>query len=161
MKLISESIAIKQLANVREEFRRELAKDYEHRARPCSSCTTPGECCLDEHFVNVRVSRLEVTAIRTAVSDLHENLRSAVFARLERIEPDAEFYSCPLYHPGIGCVVHNTAKPMPCIAHACYERKEDLPPDELLSARELEIDELNRKVFGRGQTLIPIHASLR
>ena len=161
MKLLSESIGVARLANIREDFRDEIAAKFEPRAKACSSCETPGACCLDEHFVNVRVSRLEAAAIRNAVSELDSGVQAAVFTRLERIEPDAEFYACPLYQPGVGCLIHNTAKPLPCIAHACYERKEDLPPDEFLSAREVEVDDLNRRVYGRSETQMPIHAALR
>lgn len=134
---------------------------FEHRAKPCSNCDTPGACCLDEHFVNVRVSRLEAVAIRKAVGELDGEIRSAVFVKLARIKSAAEFYSCPLYQSGAGCLIHDTAKPLPCIAHACYDRKEDLPPDELLSAREIEIEDLNRNVYGRSQPMTPIHAALR
>jgi hypothetical protein len=161
MKLLPKSIAIKRLATIREEFRSEIATKFEHRAKLCSSCETPGACCLDEHFVNVRVSRLEASAIGKAVGELDEEVRSAVLARLERVKPEAEFYACPLYQVGSGCLVHYTAKPLPCIAHACYDRKEDLPPDELLSTREIEIDDLNRRVYGRSGPQMPIHAALR
>ena len=161
MKLLSESIGIERLAKIREEFREEIDSGFEHQAKPCSTCNAPGSCCLDEHFVNVSISRLEAAAIRKAVNDLEEESRSAIEAKLERIDPAAEFYACPLYESGVGCLVHQTAKPLPCIAHACYERKEDLPPDELLSASELEVDGLNRRVYGRGEPLMPIHAALR
>lgn len=116
---------------------------------------------MDEHFVNVGVSRLDAAAIRNAVGQLSVAAQSEIAARLERIEPDAEFYACPLYQAGVGCLVHDTAKPLPCIAHACYERREDLPPDELLAGRELEIDGLNRRVYGRSEPLMPIHEALR
>ena len=161
MKLLSETAGIDRLAKIREEYRRDIAERFEHRAKPCSTCKTPGACCLDEHFVNVRVSRLEAAAIGKAVSELDEDVRSGVFRRLEGIEPDAEFYACPLYQAGVGCQVHDTAKPLPCIAHACYERKEDLPPDELLSEREIEIDHLNRRVYARSEPMMPIYAALR
>jgi hypothetical protein len=161
MKPLSETTGIERLAKIRCEFRSEIAAKFEHRAKPCSTCKTPGVCCLDEHFVNVRVSRLEAAAMRNAVSRLDEKVRSSVSARLAKIQPDSEFYACPLYQPGVGCLVHETAKPLPCIAHACYERKEDLPPDELLSEREIEIDDLNRRVYGRSGPLMPIHAALR
>lgn len=160
MKRLSESIGIERLATIRGDFRREISVRFEHRAKPCSACETPGACCLDEHFVNVRVSRIEAAAINRAVKDLSEEVRSGVFQRLERIKPDAEFYACPLYQPGAGCLVHDTAKPLPCIAHACYERKEDLPPDELLSTREIEIDDLTRRVYGRSTPPMPIHRAL-
>jgi hypothetical protein len=52
--------------------------------------------------------------------------------------------------------VHDAAKPLPCIAHACYERREDLPPDELLTEREIRIAELNRRVYGRTEAPLPI-----
>ncbi len=161
IKLISESRGIQRLAEIREEFRSDIATRFEHRAKPCASCDEPGACCLDEHFVNVRVSRLEAAAIRKAVGGLPDELRSRVFDRLEKIDVNAEFYACPLYQRGIGCLIHNTAKPLPCIAHACYEQKEDLPPDELLSIREIQIDVLNRRVYGRSEPLVPIHAALR
>ena len=158
---ISEYSAIEKLAKVREEFREEIASRFEYRAKLCSSCKTPGACCIDEHFVNVRVSRLEAAAIKKAVGTLDADDRSAIFSRLEKIDAESEFYACPLYQPGAGCLIHNTAKPLPCIAHACYERKEDLPPDELLSKREIEIDDLNQRVYGRSRPLIPIHSTLR
>lgn len=161
MRRLGESTGIERLAAIREEFRGEIVQRFEHRASPCSICETPGACCLDEHFVNVRVSRLEASAIKKAVGEMPDYVRSAVFSRLERIDPVAEFYACPLYESGVGCLVHDTAKPLPCIAHACYESREHLPPDELLSARELEIDGLNRRVYGRSEPPRPIHMALR
>ncbi|MDI1242099.1 MAG: hypothetical protein PSX80_09285 [bacterium] len=161
MRLLSESRAIERLAEIRDEFRSDIRARFEHRAKPCSDCQTPGICCSDEHFVNVRVSRIEAAAIRKAVVRLADEVRSQVFDRLEKVDADAEFYSCPIYQPGTGCLIHKTAKPLPCIAHACYERKEDLPPDELLATRELEIEDLNRRVYGRSQPMTPIHAALR
>jgi hypothetical protein len=161
MRLISESLAIEKLRGIREDFRSLIEERFEQRAKPCSLCETPGACCLDEHFVNVRISRLEAAAIRTAVAGLDKETQAAVETRLAATDVEAEFYACPLYEKGTGCLVHETAKPLPCIAHACYERKEDLPPDELLSERETEIDDLNRHVYGRSQSLVPIHAALR
>lgn len=161
MRLISESSGIERLQYIREDYRQDIATRFEHRAKPCSTCETPGACCLDEHFVNVRISRLEAAAIRKAVAGLDKEAQAAVETRLENIDPASEFYACPLYQKGVGCLVHETAKPLPCIAHACYERKEDLPPDELLSERETEIDELNWHVYGRSQPFIPIHSAVR
>lgn len=161
MKPLSKSVGIERLSKIRERFRQEIAAGFEYRAMPCSTCSTPGACCLDEHFVNVRISRLEAAAIRRAVEELDPESRISVFARLERVEQGAEFYSCPLYEAGVGCLVHRTAKPLPCIAHACYQRREDLPPDELLESHELEVDLLNRRVYGRSGPLKPIHAALR
>ena len=161
MRLISESLAIENVRKIREDFRSLIERRFEHRAKPCSTCETPGVCCLDEHFVNVRISRLEAAAIRKAVAGLDEETQTAVETRLEKIDPGAEFYACPLYQAGVGCLVHESAKPLPCIAHACYEKREDLPPDELLAMREATIDRLNQRVYGRSQRLKPIHAALR
>jgi len=161
MRLISESLAIEKLRKIRGDFRSLIEERFEQRAKPCSTCETPGACCLDEHFVNVRISRLEAAAIRTAVAVLDDDVRSAVYRRLASLDPGAEFYACPLYQRGVGCLVHETAKPLPCIAHACYEKREDLPPDELLAEREAMIDRLNQCVYGRSQPLTPIHTALR
>lgn len=161
MRLVSESTGLEKLRKIRKDFRQEIAARFEHRAKPCSTCETPGACCLDEHFVNVRISRLEAAAIKNAVAGLDDELRSAIDERLSKIDPAAEFYACPLYQKGVGCLVHESAKPLPCIAHACYERKEDLPPDDLLSEREIEIDALNRQVYGRRHPQTPIHTTLR
>src|SRR5688500_5956974 len=160
MRLLSERAGIDRLAKIREDFRGEIVAGFEPRSKPCSTCETPGVCCLDEHVVNLRVSRLEAAAMRNAVSELDAEARTGVFSRLSKIDKDAEFYACPLFRSGIGCLVHNTAKPLPCIAHACYERKEDLPPDELLAEREVEIDKLNRRVYGKTQASLPIPLAL-
>jgi hypothetical protein len=119
--------------------------------------------------VNVRISRLEAVAIDRAIGDLNEPLRSLIYERIdlaiERFELDEsgseKTYACPLFDRDLGCVVHNTAKPLPCINHACYERREDLPPDELLDQAELEIDALNRKVYGRSLPLMSLPVAIR
>src|SRR5688572_19550511 len=152
MKPLSETKAISKLSEIRNEFAEEIRRGYEHRARSCSACEAPGACCLDAHFVNVRITRLEAVAIGKALDSLSAERREKVYSRIrETIEKygldddqSNQTYACPLFERGTGCLVHETAKPLPCIAHACYERKEDLPPDELLAARETEIDKSNR-----------------
>jgi hypothetical protein len=165
MRLLSETKGIERLAAVRQEFARDILTGFEHRARPCVACPTPGACCLDEHFVNVRVTRLEGRAIAQRLADLPTALRGKVLLRAEEVierhrldekTDPATTYACPLFEKGIGCLVHDAAKPLPCIAHACYERKEDLPPDELLTEREIQIAELNRRVYGRAEAPLPI-----
>ena len=162
MRPFSERKALLKLDEIRDEFRHEIRRDYEHRAKSCLTCETPGACCLDAHFVNVRISRLEAAAIRNELEKLSEGLQTRVESRIAELQdqPIAETYYCPLFEKGIGCLVHETAKPLPCIAHACYERKEDLPPDELLAEREVEIEKLNRRVYGR-TTLLPIPLAVR
>jgi hypothetical protein len=162
MKPLSETKAIGVLDEIRSGFREEIRRVYEHRAKPCSVCETPGACCLDAHFVNVRITRLEAVAIRRELEKLSEELRTRAEARIAKLQDEthAEKYSCPLFEKQFGCLVHETAKPLPCIAHACYERKEDLPPDELLAEREMQIEKLNRRVYGK-TTFLPIPLALQ
>jgi hypothetical protein len=137
MRPLSETKALSKLEEIRDEFRDLVRRDYEHRAKSCASCETPGACCLDAHFVNVRITRLEAVEISRTLDALPAELRMKVARRIEdSIETysledsvESKTYSCPLFEKGIGCLVHDKAKPLPCIAHACYERKEDLPPD--------------------------------
>jgi hypothetical protein len=169
-KLISETQGIEMLAALRDDFEREIREGYEHRAQPCSTCQTPGACCLDEHFVNVRITRLDAAAIRRRLGELPVELQRKVEERTEAVieeygldRPDeygAKTYSCPLFEKGIGCLVHDHAKPLPCINHACYDRREDLPPDELLDEREIEIEKLNQKAYGE-TWLVPIPIAIR
>ena len=165
-KFLSESNAIVRLDDIRRGFAQEIQEQFEHNARPCSYCKTPGACCLDEHFVNVRISRLEAAGMKRALAELPQ-LKIAEVGRRTNVAVEkyallsgGENYACPLYEKGVGCLVHETAKPLPCIAHACYERKEDLPPDELLGEREVDIDRLNRRVYGKSEPLQPIPVAL-
>ena len=169
MKLISETTALAKLSDIRREFADRIREGFEHRAKPCSACETPGACCLDEHFVNVRVTRLEAKAISDRLDQLPTELRESVSLRavraverygLESSGEELRTYACPLFEKGIGCLVHDMAKPLPCIAHACYERKEDLPPDELLTEREMRIAELNRRVYGKAEPPLPIPVAM-
>lgn len=160
---LSEKQGLERLEKVRSDFTQKIEENYEHRAKPCSQCSTPGACCLDQHFVNVRVSRLEATAIKQRLEELSDGLRASVIGRAEEavdrygLEADpGKTYACPLYQSGVGCLVHNAAKPLPCIAHACYEKSEDLPPDSLLSENELVIDKINERVYGRSADWLPI-----
>ena len=156
------------LDRIRDEFRANVGP-YEVNAKSCSTCDTRGVCCLDAHFVNVRISRLEAVAINRAIAEIREPLRTEIHQRIEQAierfgldESESEkTYACPLYDREMGCVVHNTAKPLPCINHACYERREDLPPDELLDLAELEIDALNRKVYGISLPLMSLPVAIK
>lgn len=167
MKPLSESKALIKLDAIRSDFAGEIRRSYEHRAKPCAMCETPGACCLDEHFVNVRITRLEAKAIANVLETLPQGLREKGYLRIDNAiekyglnEQSSETYACPLFEKGIGCLVHATAKPLPCIAHACYERKEDLPPDELLTEKETEIANLNERVYGE-LTLLPLPVAVK
>ncbi len=170
MKLISQSSAVERLADIRDEFAAEIRGNYEQNAKPCSSCVSPGICCRDAHFVNVRITRLEAAAINSALESLGQEQRDAINTRVKDTVARYELsgdptdilktYACPLFEPAIGCLVHHTAKPLPCIAHACYENKEDLPPDELLTESEEQIQQLNRRVYGREQAALPLPVAI-
>lgn len=170
MKLISENFAVERLADIRDKFAGEIRGNYEFRAKPCSACESPGICCRDAHFVNVRITRLEAAAINSELSSLGQERRDAVRRRVDAaIEKYGltgdpadlhKTYACPLFEPAVGCLVHHTAKPLPCIAHACYENQEDLPPDELLTQNELLVQRLSQRVYGRETTILPLPLAL-
>jgi len=166
VKLFSEKKALEELTWMRDSFAARIRDGFEHAAKDCLSCETKGACCLDAHFVNVRISRLEATAMRAAIRELPADIQEKVVVRaaaaIEKYglraaeDHDVATYACPLFEPAIGCLVHSTAKPFPCIAHACYEDREDLPPDELLTSAEIAIANLNRKVYGKPTATLPI-----
>jgi hypothetical protein len=167
MKLTSQQKGLDKLQKLKNTFAEVIQSRYEHRAKPCATCETPGACCLDAHFVNVRITRLEAVAIRNRLNELSPQHREAVFSRIGNAiktykldEENSEHFACPLFEKGTGCFVHHHGKPLPCIAHACYERDEDLPPDELLTEREIEIDRLNRAVYG-STTLLPLPVAIK
>ena len=169
MKLISETSGLEKLSEIQHSFADEIRVGYEHKAKPCSVCTTPGACCLDEHFVNVRISRIEAVAINGVIAALPKEQQQAVKQRIvrtiKRYKLDeaidlATTYSCPLFESGVGCLVHDKAKPLPCIAHACYENEKDLPPDELLDEREIAVEKLNLKVYGKNEPWLPLPVAI-
>ncbi len=171
MKLISEHKALDRLRAIKDAFRQAVSEGYERRAKDCLTCETQGECCLDAHFVNVHISRLEAAAINRTISSLPAVRAHAVLERIDRAVEDygltgegdsyAKTFACPLFEKGSGCMVHETGKPLPCIAHACYENAADLPPDALLAAREREVDELNTRVYRVRRPWLPLPLALQ
>lgn len=169
-KLISESRGIEKLRELRSAFASEIRDSFEYRAKSCSACESPGKCCRDEHFVNVHITRLEAAAIGRRLDELGEERKQEVLLRAEKAiekfglaltgDTFDKTYACPLFESGIGCLVHETAKPLPCIAHACYEKKEDLPPDDLLAERESAVSKLNRRVYGNEPPLTPLPVAI-
>ena len=167
MKTLSESRALDLLNELKSKFREEIRSKYEFRAHDCGVCPTAGACCTDAHFVNVRITRLEAKAIRNVLDDLPPARRAAVFDRiaeavdryeLDRSDDVNKTFACPLFERGTGCLVHIEGKPLPCIHHACYENRTDMPPDELLERGEMSIVALNRRVYrsGASSAAIPI-----
>ena len=166
MKPVSEKLALEKLHRLKTDFSKSIRTQYEHRAKSCASCETPGACCLDAHFVNVHITRLEAVAIRTVIDKLPAKMQERVSKRVEETiseyklsaEGDtfSKTYACPLFEKGIGCLVHHEGKPLPCIAHACYENKEDLPPDEILEQQESLVAKLNELTYREPARMLPI-----
>lgn len=159
MKMLSEKHGLVKLQKLKDDYREAIAAGYEHKAKSCLTCETQGACCLDAHFVNVHVTRLEAVSVRQTLAALPLEKQEDVYRRVEdtiekynlHAEGDtfAKTYACPLFEKGTGCLVHTTGKPLPCIQHACYENKGDLPPDELLAEQEVLVEDLNTRVYGR------------
>lgn len=169
MKYLSEKKALQRLAEIKTDLK-EHVSDYERLAKSCATCETQGACCLDAHFVNVRISRLEAIAIEQALAGVGTERRNEVERRIAdaiaryqlTAEGDAfeQKFACPLFEKGTGCLVHHHGKPAACIVHACYEREADLPPDELLHGAEQSIDALNARTYGRSQPWLPLPLAL-
>ena len=169
MKSLNEAAALARLQREKAAYRSHVKLTYEHAARPCSACPTPGVCCTDAHFVNVHITRLEAVAIREtirATPRLSAEAKRAVFARARgavaryglRAAGDtfARTYSCPLFEPGAGCVVHARAKPAPCIQHACYDNWQDVPPTALQWRTESRVEALNEQAYGAAWAWLPL-----
>jgi len=165
MKLLSEKQALIKLRKFKNDFRESIKQNYEHRAKDCGTCETMGACCLDAHFVNVHITRLEAVLIRAELEKLPPEKQKEIAGRIaETIEKYnlssegdtfTKTFACPLFEKGTGCLVHSV-KPIPCIQHACYERKEDLPPDELQSQAEEKIERLNQQTYKKFPQWLPL-----
>ncbi|MDT5123106.1 MAG: hypothetical protein QOC96_2588 [Acidobacteriota bacterium] len=164
----SEREALAQLQRVKASYQSLIKLDYEHAAEDCKTCPTRGVCCTDAHFVNVHITRLEAVAIRETLARtprLNDAGRRAIYQRageaVRRFNLSAtgdtfsQTYSCPLYEPSVGCLVHQRAKPAPCIQHACYESWEDLPPASLQARAEHRIEQLNVEIYGAAWAWLP------
>ncbi|MDT4896531.1 MAG: hypothetical protein QOH25_1608 [Acidobacteriota bacterium] len=165
----SEHEALAQLQRVKSAYQSFIKLNYEHAAEDCRTCPTRGVCCADAHFVNVHITRLEAVAIRetlTRTPRLTEAGRRAVYQRARqaverfnlRVASDtfSQTFSCPLYEPSVGCLVHARAKPAPCVQHACYENWEDLPPASLQARTEHRVEQLNGDVYGAAWAWLPL-----
>jgi len=165
MKSLSEKSALEKLRGIKNEFRARVKQNYEHRAKDCRKCETQGACCLDAHFVNIHITRLEGVLIREELEKLSLEKRREIYERIsETIEKydlagDGDTFqktfACPLFEKGVGCLIH-PVKPVPCIQHACYERREDLPPDELQAQAEEKIERLGEQTYKTFPRWLPL-----
>ncbi|MCA1817004.1 MAG: hypothetical protein LC746_11460 [Acidobacteria bacterium] len=169
MKRLTEAAALARLRRGKAAFQTHIKLNFEHAARACAACPTPGVCCTDAHFVNVHVTRLEAVAVRETIERtprLDAAARRTVFTRARLAvaryklsaagDTFAQTYSCPLFAPGVGCLVHARAKPAPCVAHACYEDWRDVPPAALQWREESRIERLNEQAYGAAWAWLPL-----
>jgi len=169
MKKLTEAAALARLQREKSAYRSHIKFNYEAAARDCRVCPTPGVCCTDAHFVNVHITRLEAVAIRETLARtprLDDTERRAVYQRarlaVERYglvsagDTFAQTFSCPLFTKGVGCLVHQRAKPAPCVQHACYEDWADVPPLDAQWREEGRIERLNTEVYGTAWEWLPL-----
>jgi hypothetical protein len=165
----SESEALAVLQRLKTSYQNGIRRSYEQAAEDCGTCDTPGACCVDAHFVNVHITRLEAVAVRETIERtprLSEKEKRAVYVRAAEAvrryglratgDTFAQTFACPLYVPSLGCLVHRRAKPAPCIQHACYKNWEDLPPHSLQTRAEHRVEELNSEVYGAAWDWLPL-----
>jgi hypothetical protein len=169
MRGLSEREALARLRRGKARFQTYVKLNFEHRALSCRACPTPGVCCTDAHFVNVHITRLEAVAVRDTLARtprLDEGGRRAVYARahatVERYglgaagDTFAQTFSCPLFVKGVGCLVHQRAKPAPCVQHGCYEDWADVPPLDAQWREESRIERLNTEAYGAAWEWLPL-----
>ncbi len=165
MKTLSEKQALLKLRTLKNDFRAFIKQNYEHRAKDCGTCETKGACCLDAHFVNVHITKLEAVLITAELAKLSAEKQHEIYQRTKetvkkydlKSEGDTfqKTFACPLFEKNVGCLIHSV-KPLPCIAHACYERREDLPPDALQTETETNIERLNEKTYKKFPRWLPL-----
>ncbi|HEX8151243.1 MAG TPA: hypothetical protein VF591_28945 [Pyrinomonadaceae bacterium] len=169
MRRLSEADAVARLKRGKLRFQTHIKLNFEHRALSCRACPTPGVCCTDAHFVNVHITRLEAVAIRDTLAltpRLSDDERRAVYLRAAEAvgryglassgDTFAQTFSCPLFTKGVGCLVHQRAKPAPCVQHACYEDWADVPPLDAQWREEGRIERLNTEAYGTAWEWLPL-----
>lgn len=168
--MLSETKALVKLNDLKTDFQTHIRENFEQKAKDCLTCETKGICCTDAHFVNVHITRLEALAIEKTLSELNAEMQKEIYERAEKAVEKYDLkttgdtfkktYDCPLFEKEIGCLVHRSGKPSACIQHACYENREDLPPDELQAEIEREIEKLNLSVYRKNWSWLPIPVSI-
>jgi hypothetical protein len=156
--------ALIDLKNLKDSYRTFIGENFEFNAKDCGVCDTRGACCIDAHFVNVHITRLEAESIvRTLTSKgkltdvLTRNVATIEkYGLKETGDTFNQTFACPLFEKDAGCLVHHEGKPAPCIQHACYEKQSDLPPQFLQDRIEAKIETLNRDAFGEEPNWLPL-----
>jgi hypothetical protein len=166
MKMLSETAALEKLHKLKTTYQSFIKTNYEHKAADCAICPTKGACCLDAHFVNVHITRLEAVAVRKTLENLSREKQREIYERAAEavekydLKSDGDTFqktfACPLFEKAVGCLVHSSGKPAPCISHGCYENKEDLPPEQFQETVENAVGKLNEKTYGNNPNWLPL-----
>ena len=166
MKRLSETKALIELQNLKKNYQDFIKTNFEDKAKNCLTCETKGACCQDAHFVNVHITKLEAVAIGKTLDNLGEKRQREVYERAEETikkynlsaigDTFKQTFACPLFEKEIGCLIHVQGKPAPCISHACYEKKEDLPPEKFQEEIENHIEKLNKRAYGKTFSWLPL-----
>ena len=164
--MLTETRALNELSKLKTVYQNFIKTNYEQNAENCETCPTKGSCCLDAHFVNVHITRLEAGAIGDTLRKLDVEKQKEVYQRAEEavekydLKTDGDTFlqtfACPLFEKGFGCLVHQKAKPAPCISHACYENQADLPPVILQEQTEKRIENFNKRTYGYAWSWLPL-----
>ena len=170
MKPLSEKSALQKLRNLKNDLRLNVRENYEIKAKNCLTCETQGACCVDAHFVNVHITRLEAVLIGEELRALSAARQTEIDRRtaetIEKYDLSADgdtfqkTFACPLFEKNFGCLIHSV-KPVACIQHACYENLQDLPPDELQFAAESKIEKLNEQTYKKHAKWLPLPVWLK
>lgn len=164
MQKMPEAKALVQLRRAKQGFSDYITKNYAFKAKDCRTCTTV--CCADSDFVNVNITRLEAVAIWNTLKNSSRITKEKFAEIIERTRQTinkyklsdlgdtfSQTYSCPLFEPNIGCLVHWKAKPAPCIQHGCYEDWHDLPDAKEFARVEKRVEQLTNRVYGDQEEL--------
>lgn len=162
MKFLSETEALQRLQKIKTDYQALIKTQYEVKAKDCLTCETKGACCLDAHFVNVHITKLEAKNISNEIAKFEEPKQVLLKKRIsetieeynltENGDTFSQTFACPMFEKEIGCLIHSV-KPVACIQHACYELQEDLPPDELQEETESKIARLNQQTYNESKWL--------
>jgi hypothetical protein len=153
-----------KLKNIKTAYQTLIRENFEFKAKSCITCDTKGVCCTDAHFVNVHITQLEAVAIIETLENLKKldevlpRVSDAIsdYNLSENGDTFEQTFACPLFEKNVGCLVHADAKPIPCITHACYDRKEDLPPQFLQDRITQKVENLNQEVYGEKAKWLPL-----
>jgi hypothetical protein len=155
---------LEQLKNIKNSYQNLIRENFEFNAKSCITCETKGVCCTDAHFVNVHITQLEAAAIietlekSDKLNDILPKVSKTIsqYNLTENGDTFKQTYSCPLFEKNVGCLVHGDAKPIPCITHACYDRKEDLPPQFLQDRITQKVEDLSEEIYGENPKWLPL-----